>query len=113
MPAGQFRRFRAVFVLTYSRQGIIIRDGCRPPVSYTHLRNESVARLGPGQTGSFASVCTLVSVIAGVVLLKESFSFIQGIGTALVLVGVYRANTLPKGARQVSFSPPPGNGPKE
>ena len=60
-----------------------------------------VAKLGPGRTGSFSGVTTLVSVISGVFLLGEDFSLLQGVGTLLVLLGVYGANSLPRGHRQV------------
>lgn len=63
------------------------------------LRNVAVSRLGPGRTGSFAGVSTLVSVLAGVLLLRERFSLLQGAGTLLVLAGVYGANALPRAAR--------------
>ena len=63
------------------------------------LRNAAVARLGPGRTGSFNGICTLVSVLSGVLFLHESFSLLQGVGTLLVLMGVYGANSLPRRAR--------------
>ena len=65
------------------------------------LRNVGVATLGPGRTGSFSGVTTQVSVISGVFVLGEDFSLLQGVGTLLVLLGVYGANSLPRGHRQV------------
>ncbi len=70
------------------------------------LRNVAVSRLGPGRAGSFAGVTTLVSVLAGVLLLHEGFSLLQGVGTLLVLLGVYGANTLPRSARLVTIADP-------
>ena len=71
------------------------------------LRNVGVAKLGPGRTGSFSGVTTLVSVICGVFLLGEDFSLLQGVGTLLVLLGVYGANSLPRGHRQVQIGGDP------
>ncbi len=71
------------------------------------LRNVGVAKLGPGRTGSFSGVTTLVSVISGVFLLGEDFSLLQGVGTLLVLLGVYGANSLPRGHRQVQIGGDP------
>ncbi|NCB30839.1 MAG: DMT family transporter, partial [Clostridia bacterium] len=65
------------------------------------MRNVAVSQLGPGRAGSFAGVTTLVSVLAGVLLLGEGFSPLQGIGTLLVLLGIYGANTLPAAAQAV------------
>ncbi len=62
------------------------------------LRNLAISRLGPGRAGSFAGVTTLVSVLAGVLLLGEGFDLLQGVGTLLVLIGVYGANALPRAA---------------
>ncbi len=62
------------------------------------LRNLAIAGLGPGRAGSFAGVTTLVSVLAGVLLLGEGFNLLQGLGTLLVLFGVYGANALPRAA---------------
>ena len=66
------------------------------------LYNKGVALLSPTRCASFAGLSTVVTVIFGVLFLKESFSLLQGIGTALVLVGVYAANRLPKNAVPVS-----------
>ena len=62
------------------------------------LRNLAISRLGPGRAGSFAGATTLVSVLAGVLLLDEGFDLLQGLGTLLVLIGVYGANALPRAA---------------
>lgn len=56
------------------------------------MSNYALAVLGAARLTSFAGITTVVAVLAGVIGLKESFSFIQGVGTALVLAGVYIAN---------------------
>ncbi len=56
------------------------------------MANHAILDIGPARCTSFAGVTTVVSVLAGVIFLKESFSLLQGVGTALVLAGVYTAN---------------------
>lgn len=56
------------------------------------MANHAILDIGPARCTSFAGITTVVSVLAGVIFLKESFSLMQGIGTALVLAGVYTAN---------------------
>lgn len=58
------------------------------------LTNRSLTYLGPTRTAAFAGLSTVVSVISGVVFLHEPFSFMQGLGTFLVLLGVYCVNIL-------------------
>lgn len=54
--------------------------------------NTAISALGAARTASFTGVSTVVSVGAGIALLGESFSVLQGAGTALILAGVYAAN---------------------
>lgn len=56
------------------------------------MANYAVGAIGAARCTSFAGITTVVAVLAGVLLLHEKFSFIQGVGTALVLAGVYIAN---------------------
>ena len=56
------------------------------------LGNVAISTIGTNRTASFVGISTSVSVIAGVIILKEGFSFYQGVGTILVLGGVYLAN---------------------
>ncbi|MDO5689687.1 MAG: DMT family transporter [Tissierellia bacterium] len=57
--------------------------------------NTALHHLGASRTASFAGLTTIITVLAGVVLLKESFSYLQGAATILVLLGVYLANSKP------------------
>jgi len=59
------------------------------------LYNTAIACIGTNKTASFIGISTVVTVIAGIILLKEEFSVIQRIGTLLVITGVYLANTVP------------------
>lgn len=56
------------------------------------LNSFAIRYLGPNRLVSFSGICTLTSVIAGVVLLHESFTILQGVGTALILLGAFNAN---------------------
>lgn len=65
------------------------------------LCNYGIELIGATRSSSFAGLATVISVLAGVIILKESFSLLQGLGTLLVLLGVYGANMLPRGARKI------------
>jgi drug/metabolite transporter (DMT)-like permease len=56
------------------------------------LYNIAVATIGTNRAASFVGIFTVVSVAAGVFILKERYTTYQVIGTALVLGGVYLAN---------------------
>lgn len=58
------------------------------------LYNVAISTIGTNRAASFAGLSTIVTVIAGIIILKESFSLIQGAGTVLVLGGVYLANII-------------------
>ena len=66
------------------------------------IYNRGVALLPPTRVASFAGLSTVVTVVVGVLFLKEDFTLMQGIGTVLVVVGVYIANRLPKRAVEIS-----------
>jgi len=44
------------------------------------------------RTSSFTWVATVVSIIAGVMVLRENLSLWQIIGAVIIIVGVYTAN---------------------
>lgn len=58
------------------------------------LYNVAISSIGTNRSASFAGLSTIVTVIAGIVILKEDFSLIQGVGSVLVLGGVYIANII-------------------
>lgn len=55
--------------------------------------NFAVSHLSIQQTTSFTNLTTVVSIVAGVVVLKESFSPVHALGTVLILLGIYKVNT--------------------
>ena len=56
------------------------------------LLNFANSHLSVSETSLFSNVTTVVSVLAGVVLLKEPFSVWQMLGVAVILVCVFAAN---------------------
>lgn len=65
------------------------------------LSNLAIAKIGVNRTSSFIGIATVVSILAGALLLHEAFSAWQIIGAAVIVAGVYMANmTLPGMRRQ-------------
>lgn len=51
--------------------------------------------IGPNKVTSLSGISTITSVLVGTLILKESFTVLQGMGTILILVGAYNANRNP------------------
>lgn len=56
------------------------------------LYNKAIEAIGTNRAASFIGLSTVVTVTAGVIILREPYSVIQGLGTVLVIGGVYMAN---------------------
>ena len=56
------------------------------------LSNLAIAKLGVNRAASFIGVATLVSVLTGTIMLRESFTLAQVVGAVLIVLGVYLAN---------------------
>lgn len=56
------------------------------------MLNKALDVLPVARSLVFANVTTVISVLAGVLLLKEQFTLIQAVGIAMVIVGVYGVN---------------------
>ncbi len=56
------------------------------------LSNVAISKIGVNRTSSFIGAATVVSIIAGILILHEQFSFIQMIGAVVIIAGVYIAN---------------------
>ncbi len=52
----------------------------------------AITAIGPIQANTYIGLVTVVSILLGVVVLHESFALLQGLGSLLVLAGVYIAN---------------------
>ncbi len=57
--------------------------------------NYSIATLGMTASATFSGVTTIVSVLAGVIFLGETFTLWQVIGMILIILGVFLANRTP------------------
>lgn len=75
------------FLAAIAYQGI----GCS--VLAFFLSNVAIARIGVNRTSSFIGVSTVVSILTGLLLLGERFSGLHLLGAAVILLGVYVANT--------------------
>lgn len=60
------------------------------------LSNVAIAKLGVNRAASFIGVATLVSVLTGTLMLRESFTVPQIVGAILIVLGVYLANVVRK-----------------
>lgn len=56
------------------------------------LMNYSVNYLPVRQATSFASITSVISVVAGAVILHEAITYVQLVGIGLILVGVFMVN---------------------
>ncbi|MGK0467042.1 DMT family transporter [Clostridium sp.] len=56
------------------------------------LMNFTLSKLEASKSAIFANLATIVSIIAGVVLLHESFKLYHVIGSILILIGVFGTN---------------------
>lgn len=79
------------FLIAILYQGI----GCS--IIAFFLSNVAIAKIGVNRTSSFIGVSTVVSIVAGAVLLKEAFTAAQIIGAVVIIAGVYIANAKRKG----------------
>ena len=57
------------------------------------LANLAIAKIGVNRTSSFIGVSTVVSVAAGALILKEQLTAVQIAGAAVIILGVYVANS--------------------
>ena len=58
------------------------------------LSNVAIAKLGVNRAASFIGVATLVSVLTGTLMLRESLTVPQIVGAVLIVLGVYMANAV-------------------
>jgi len=56
------------------------------------MSNIAIANIGVNRTSSFIGVATVVSILAGAIILGESFTTLQVAGAVVIIIGVYVAN---------------------
>ena len=78
--------------------GAVVYLGLVSSVVAYFLLNFANAHLTVSEASLFSNVTTVVSVLAGVVLLKEPFGLWQMLGVAVILLCVYAANATPQKA---------------
>lgn len=76
----------STFVAAVLYQGI----GCS--IGAFFLSNIAIANIGVNKTASFIGISTVVSIVAGVLILQENFNMYQVFGGAAIITGVYTAN---------------------
>lgn len=74
------------FLIAILYQGI----GCS--VLAFFLSNLAISKIGVNRTSSFIGIATVVSILAGALLLHEALTVYQIVGAAIIIVGVYTAN---------------------
>lgn len=74
------------FLIAILYQGV----GCSVVAFF--LSNVAIVKIGVNRTSSFIGVATVVSIIAGAVILHETFTMYQIIGAIVIIIGVYVAN---------------------
>ena len=87
----------------------IIYQGLGCSILAFFLSNAAISKIGVNRTSSFIGVATVVSIIAGALILKESFSIYQMIGAGIIIAGVYVANMRKLASYKFKRKPSPWN----
>lgn len=70
----------------------ILYQGIGCSVIAFFMSNVAIANIGVNRTSSFIGVATVVSILAGAIILGESFTTLQVAGAVVIIIGVYVAN---------------------
>lgn len=70
----------------------ILYQGIGCSVIAFFMSNIAIANIGVNRTSSFIGVATVVSILAGAVVLGETFTILQIAGAVVIIIGVYVAN---------------------
>lgn len=70
----------------------VLYQGIACSVLAFFLSNYAISQSGVNRTASFIGVSTAVAILSGILLLGESFTFIQILGVLLIMLGVYISN---------------------
>lgn len=71
----------------------ILYQGIGCSIMAFFLSNVAIANIGVNKTASFIGVATVVSIIAGALILHETFNIYQIFGAVMIIAGVYIANS--------------------
>lgn len=89
---GNFREMVLKPLADPSVWGSILYLACCSSVGAFFLLNYAFSYLSLAQASVFTNLVTVISIAAGVLFLKESFSAVQAVGSAVILAGVCLAN---------------------
>lgn len=92
---GINHEIRALVTLPFTNINILVAIlylGVGSSVVAFLLSNVAISKIGTNRVSTFIGLSTIISVLAGVIILDESFSKYQIIGTVLIMIGVYIAN---------------------
>ena len=92
--SGSFRNYISLPFTSRSFLYAVLYLGVGSSVIAFTCNNYGIEVLGTTASSSFAAISTLISVLAGVIFLKEPFSHLQGIATLLIIAGVFIANRI-------------------
>jgi drug/metabolite transporter (DMT)-like permease len=70
----------------------ILYQGIGCSVIAFFMSNIAIANIGVNRTSSFIGVATVVSILAGAVVLGETLTILQIAGAVVIIIGVYVAN---------------------
>ena len=71
----------------------IFYQGIGCSVGAFFMSNVAIATIGVNRMSSFVGLSTVVSIVSGVLILGERFTIVQTIGAAIIIAGVYIANS--------------------
>ncbi len=74
----------------------VLYQGICCSVAAVFLGNVAIAKIGVNRASSFIGVSTVISIVAGALILKEPFTVYQTIGAIIIVGGVYIANAAGK-----------------
>ncbi|MGT2958970.1 hypothetical protein A9Q68_09020 [Streptococcus bovimastitidis] len=92
LTAGKLAELWALPLQQSSFGMAVLYQGIACSVLAFFLSNYAISQLGVNRTASFIGVSTAVAILSGVLLLGESFTFIQILGVLLIMLGVYISN---------------------
>ena len=90
--AGDLRR---LVLLPLENKGFLVAvlyQGIGCSVLAFFLMNIAISKIGVNRMSSFIGVSTVVSIMAGIFLLDETFTNAQTVGAIMIVIGVYVAN---------------------
>lgn len=70
----------------------VLYEGLGCSIGAFFMNNVAIANIGVNRTSSFVGLSTVVTILSGVLFLRETFTVVQIVGAVVVVAGVYVAN---------------------